>query len=548
MKKLLTTALAAFAISSQAQVIDFENFSTLTGWGSVWNGSGKSIKSVITSGGANFATSFTTGVKDSDTYWGKWTYSKVKNTTLAGFTNDRASATGGGAENSNNYAVSYGSSNILTFSELVTVSGLQVSNATYPYLSMKDGDSFAKKFGGTSGDDPDYFKLTIQGYQGGILNTLTGVDVMLADFTSSISGNDFILNTWQIVDLTTLGGVDSLKFSLSSTDNGGFGMNTPAYFVLDNITSTGSVLQVADFENYTLSSTNFFKAPDYTNSTTLTSSFARFENSFSYFSDYDYTSWSGFAISKVNNTTLSGIGNQYASAAGKGFNGSDMYAISYSSNEISFTTAQSITGFYATNTAYAYWSMKDGDSFAKKFGGNSGTEPDFFKLIVKGYRNGVAVNDSVTHFLADFTSSISGEDFISSEWKWVDLSKLGSVDKITFKFSSSDVGSLGMNTPAYFAMDNFNGVAPLVSTTGLAQTSINQFVHIYPNPTNGYFQISGIEGKLGVEIVDFQGKNVLQLFVNQADKIDISNLSQGMYLVKISTEKGDILLKKLIKE
>jgi hypothetical protein len=39
-------------------------------------------------------------------------------------------------------------------------------------------------------------------------------------------------------------------------------------------------------------------------------------------------------------------------------------------------------------------------------------------------------------------------------WEWLDLSGLGTVDSISFSFSGSDVGAFGLNTPAYFAMDD----------------------------------------------------------------------------------------------
>jgi hypothetical protein len=42
-----------------------------------------------------------------------------------------------------------------------------------------------------------------------------------------------ILNTWKCVGLRSLGTVKSLEFSLSSSDTGEFGMNTPAYFAMD---------------------------------------------------------------------------------------------------------------------------------------------------------------------------------------------------------------------------------------------------------------------------------------------------------------------------
>ena len=61
-------------------------------------------------------------------------------------------------------------------------------------------------------------------------------------------------------------------------------------------------------------------------------------------------------------------------------------------------------------------------------------------------------------YLADYRSTDSAHDYIVDDWTWVDLSGLGTVDRIEFTLSSSDVGSFGMNTPAYFAMDCLNAV------------------------------------------------------------------------------------------
>lgn len=546
MKKSILIAIAlSFAICrANAQMSDFENLNTLLGYNQSWNGSGKSIESKITSGGVNLKTNLTKGI-DSE-YWSDWTFSKVKNTTLAGYANDRAAITNGGAGNSTNYAVGYGVTNILKFNELVTVNGFQISNATYPYLSMRDGDSFSKKFGGQNGTDPDFFVVSINGYKNGVLNTTVGFSIYLSDFRSNITQEDFILNTWKTVDLTMLGAVDSLKFELKSSDNGMFGMNTPAYFVVDNISTTGNNFMVADFENYTLDGINYFKAPSVEFSNTITSGIGMFKNTYTYNGQYDYDSWTGFAFSKVNNTVLSGISNQYASAAGKGFNNSSIYAISYSDNEILLNTAQTISGFYATNTTYAFNSMRDGDSFAKKFGGIAGNEPDYFRILIKGFRNGVFV-DSTTHYLADFRNSISSEDFISNTWKWVDLSKLGMVDKITFSFKSSDVGQFGINTPQYFALDDFNGVAPLVSTIGIIENIKNQVITIYPNPAQNEFSVAEIDGDFELEIISNTAQTIFRFEGNQLDKINIKNLFPGVYIVKIKT-KNNQYIKKLIKE
>ena len=113
--------------------------------------------------------------------------------------------------------------------------------------------------------------------------------------------------------------------------------------------------------------------------------------------------------------------------------------------------------------------MKDGDAFAKKFGGVSGTDPDWFRLTVLGWYNGALKQQSVDFFLADFRSANSAEDYIVKDWRWVDLQSLGNVDSLEFHLSSTDTaGGFGMNNPAYFAIDNF-----ITSDTSYAQPIAN---------------------------------------------------------------------------
>ena len=46
----------------------------------------------------------------------------------------------------------------------------------------------------------------------------------------------FLIFSWTTVDLTPLGNARYLLFDLNSSDVGQFGMNTPAYFAMDNLT------------------------------------------------------------------------------------------------------------------------------------------------------------------------------------------------------------------------------------------------------------------------------------------------------------------------
>jgi len=165
--------------------------------------------------------------------WSRWAYSNRTDTTTPGFTNDLSAFTGGGAGGSANFGVGFNAVNTLElaagFRAPVSV---MVTNVTYAALSMRDGDGFSKKFGGAAGTDPDFLLLEIIGLDGGTGET-GRVGVYLADYRSV----PFILDDWLEVDLTPLGAnVSTLEFRLTSTDNGSFGINTPTYFAIDDLT------------------------------------------------------------------------------------------------------------------------------------------------------------------------------------------------------------------------------------------------------------------------------------------------------------------------
>ncbi|MFN8323188.1 MAG: DUF4465 domain-containing protein [Chitinophagales bacterium] len=239
---------------------------------------------------------------------------------------------------------------------------------------------------------------------------------------------------------------------------------------------------VADFENLVLPSDTFWDGSDLSGG---------FGSGNAYFlNDYStaFSSWSGFTYSNVTDTVTPGYLNQYAAITGSGFAGSANYAIAdeYGNAKVKLTgnaAGKLVKGFYVTNTTYAYLSLKNGDQFAKKFGGLTGTDPDWFRLTALGWLNGAMKQQSVDFYLADYRSADSTQDYIVKDWTWFDLQPLGNVDSLVFQLASSDTAFGFMNTPAYFAMDNFitadaSYAAPIatddeVTTTYLNDTTIN---------------------------------------------------------------------------
>ncbi|MGY8738481.1 MAG: DUF4465 domain-containing protein, partial [bacterium] len=117
-----------------------------------------------------------------------------------------------------------------------------------------------------------------------------------------------------------------------------------------------------------------------------------------------------------------------------------------------------VTGAYITNTTYTALSMLSGDAFAKQFGGVTGTDPDYFRLLIEGFDDFNASTGVVEFMLADYRNLGGTLDYIVDQWTWLDLTGLGDVSSLGFSFDSSDVGSFGINTPQYFAIDNLTTI------------------------------------------------------------------------------------------
>ena len=76
--------------------------------------------------------------------------------------------------------------------------------------------------------------MTIIGYNAAG-DSVKSLDFFLADYRFADNSKDYIVDKWTVVDLTALGKVNKLTFRFSSSDNGDYGMNTPAYVCLDDL-------------------------------------------------------------------------------------------------------------------------------------------------------------------------------------------------------------------------------------------------------------------------------------------------------------------------
>lgn len=170
----------------------------------------------------------------------------------------------------------------------------------------------------------------------------------------------------------------------------------------------------------------------------------------------DWNAWNGFSYSNITDNTTLGYTNQYSAIAGSGAKGSANYAVSYlfGPSKITFDQTTSLFGLYVTNATYAAGAIKNGDEYSKKFGGETGNDPDWFKLTINGWSNDETLKGSVDYYLADYRFSDNSADYIVNDWQWIDLRELQEVDYLTFELASTDNNDWGMKTPAFFCIDN----------------------------------------------------------------------------------------------
>src|SRR5690606_33617659 len=93
-------------------------------------------------------------------------------------------------------------------------------------------------------------------------------------------------------------------------------------------------------------------------------------------------------------------------------------------------------------------------------------------------------------------------------------------------------------------------VTGIDNTLNVDSKIYNDSVSVSPNPTSDFLYFISSESNISidkVEIYDTIGKRVFASELNN-NSIDISNLTPGVYMVKIYSEDGGYVTKKIIKK
>ncbi len=231
MRRFVLTLFGVFlgaVLLAQQTIFDFESLVMPdTGF---WNGSDTSVYQGGYGDGNVFFYNSYNAAWDA---WSGFAFSNWTDTTTEGFAN-QWSTYAGQAFSGENFGLAYIPSDWNNNYQLIPVKcefsspqypvSIAVTNTTYTALAIKNGTNFSQPF-----EDGDYYVVKIYGYyQGEVTDSVVH---FLADYRD---GNTFVQKDWQVINLTSLGLTDSLKFTVFSTDTGQYGTNTPAYFCFDD--------------------------------------------------------------------------------------------------------------------------------------------------------------------------------------------------------------------------------------------------------------------------------------------------------------------------
>lgn len=169
--------------------------------------------------------------------WAFWGYSNETATTFTSLNDQFRSAVGSGVNGSATYAVSYADTHMGMTKVKVThkqegdsIRGFYVTNTAWVKDAILNGDGMSSQPGGFVQNDS--LTLSVVGKNGS--QTTGTVNFLLADYRDRHVSDHYYLDTWQWIDLKSLGKVTELVFRMNGSKTNSFGLTTPAYFCMDD--------------------------------------------------------------------------------------------------------------------------------------------------------------------------------------------------------------------------------------------------------------------------------------------------------------------------
>lgn len=177
--------------------------------------------------------------------WGFFGYANLTGNTFTTYLNkaDQMTNAVGGGHDSASYAMvycdAYNGPTAVSIpdyvDEGVTVPGMWVTNAAWVVKAILEGDGLSGAFG--QGDLLSIVATEVPNAANAANDEYTpkSVTFNLADYTSDNSDEWYYVNDWRWMDLSALGDVAGITFSMQTTKINDYGPTTPSYFAIDDL-------------------------------------------------------------------------------------------------------------------------------------------------------------------------------------------------------------------------------------------------------------------------------------------------------------------------
>jgi len=244
------------------------------------------------------------------------------------------------------------------------------------------------------------------------------------------------------------------------------------------------------------------------------------------------------------------------------------YADLDGANEVTASIAKSN---YSTRN-FGYYSIENGVELDR--------EPDFatWDLVFTKYItdlgmaygvSGVLANNGRTVAQVDNVVDVNNVDYASAtfeddiniigyDWKTFNMStyQYDITDDVVFFVEDPvlDIYKLVFTGFGGSANGDFIFTKELVSSVGINETNTTKILNVYPNPATNFIQViyKSINTSSSISVLDISGKTILnQVFSTNTglneERIDVSQLTAGVYFVKIQSGNSIATQKILIK-
>jgi xyloglucan-specific exo-beta-1,4-glucanase len=185
---------------------------------------------------------------------------------------------------------------------------------------------------------------------------------------------------------------------------------------------------------------------------------------------------------------------------------------------------------------------------------------DTWNLISSEFTNNIAFSTINQNFIVGTTHYSDGFDFplpvarpkiifsndMGVTWEEISTEMLHHpfTETSTFTFSDQEVN-------VYFGVQDLGPIKYNISFTTLSVVDTelpeNNTVDLFPNPTKNSFSVRSLNSIEEISIYNTAGQQIREVSYTINQEIDISDLANGIYIVKVKTSEA-ILLKRMIKE